>query len=264
MNCQAIQNKILAQADPRQPTEPLRDHLDGCAACQAWWKQAGRLEQLLEHLPAPPPPADKKADVLEELAVAGPLITTVPRPVLAARPLVSRRVLTYTGGLAAAVLVVFGAWFALKPAGTKAVAAEPRHPLLEKVIQRDRDLARADTPTKRLEILAGLADDLAAETRSLARAANPEELKELAGLYQKVVDEGIVTRAKNIPPNSMTLDQKKKLFNQVSKKLADTQAEVEKLSNDVPPESKPALKKIADAARDGQRELAAKLASEGA
>ena len=262
MNCQAIQNKILALADPRQLPEPLRVHLDGCGACQAWWKQAVRLERLLEHLPAPPPPADKKAVVLEEIAT-GSLVATLAPPKATERPLLSRQVLTYAGGLAAAILVVVGAWFALKPGNKNNPYVEaPRHPLLEKVIQRDRDLARAETPNKRLEILGGLADDLAAETRGLARAANPEELKELAGWYHKVVEGGIVEQAKRIPANSMTPDQKKALLNQMARKLGDTEAETVKLSNDVPPESKPALKKIADSARDGQRELA-KLAAGG-
>ena len=220
-----------------------------------------RLELLLEHLPVLPPPTNKKADVLEELHTAGTLISTLPD---ATEKPSSRRILAYAGGIAAAVLVMIGAWLALKPNGNKPAPLEAhRHPLLEKVIQRDRDLARAETPKQRLEILAVLADDLAAETRSLARVANPDELRELAGMYSKVVNDGIVPRASKIPQNSMTPDQKKALLTQMSRKLADTQAEVEKLSNEVPPESKPALKKIADSARDGQKKLAEQLASEG-
>ncbi len=263
MNCQSVQNKVLALPDPRQVGEPLRDHLERCGSCLAWWKHAVRLERMLERLPAPPPPAGKKAAVLEEITAGGPLIATVAHEAPTRRPLISRPVIAYAGGIAAAVMVAFGLWLALKP-GTKnpPTVQAPRHPLLEKVIQRDRELARAETPSRRLEILSSLADDLAGETRGLARAATPEELKELAGWYNKVVDDGLVKQAERLPPNSLTPDQKKALLNSLSRKLADTQMEVEKLSQEVPPASKPALQKIADSARDGQQKLA-KLAGEG-
>ena len=70
MTCQDVQNKILILPDPRRVPEPLREHLDGCPACLAWWKQAAWLERLLEQLPAPPPPADKKSALIDELTSA--------------------------------------------------------------------------------------------------------------------------------------------------------------------------------------------------
>ena len=36
MNCQAIQNRILALPDPRHIPEPLREHVLACAVCLAW------------------------------------------------------------------------------------------------------------------------------------------------------------------------------------------------------------------------------------
>lgn len=265
MNCQAVQNKILALPDPRAVPDTLREHLDGCPACVGFWKQAGRLEHLLERLPVPPPPADKKATLLDELTSAGPVIKSIPRPAPAGRPVVSRQVLTYVGGLAAAVLVATGLWFAVRP-GPKPETAQqpaPRHPLLDKVVQRNVALSRARQPEQRLEILGGLADDLAADTRGLARAANREELDELAAWYKRVVTDGIVRQAENLPPNHLTPDQRKALLNGLAARLAETGAEADKAANEVPPESKPALKRIADTARDGQRRLT-QLAREGA
>jgi hypothetical protein len=263
MNCQTVQNKVLALPDPRQVPDALRDHVAGCPACLAWWKQAARLEQLLELLPAPPPPADKKAAMIGELTEAGPVIKSVPRPAAADRPLVSRRILTYAAGLAAAVLVGVGIWLIAKPGHKQETAqpAGPRHPLLDKVMQRDLALMRANKPEQKLEILGGLADDLAGETRSLARAASADELNELAGLYKQVVNDGIVKQAEGIQPNNMTPDQRKTLFDKLAAKLADTAAEADKAAAEAPPESKPALKRIADTARDGQRKLT--LAREG-
>src|SRR5438067_2200379 len=113
MNCQAVQNKILALPDPRQIPDPLRDHVVGCAACQAWARQAARLEALLAQLPAPAAPAEKKEAMIDELTqpepVIHPMATPATRPsfgLVAARFL--RRNATYVGGLAAAVLVAVG------------------------------------------------------------------------------------------------------------------------------------------------------------
>ena len=262
MTCQDVQNKILILPDPRRVPEPLREHLDGCPACLAWWKQAAWLERLLEQLPAPPPPADKKTALIDELTSAGPIIHTVPRPAAADRPLVTRRTLAYAGGLAAAVLVGVGVWLAVRPSGKpEPPAVAQRHPLLDKMVQRDVALARAETPAKRLEILGALADDLATETRSLARVANPEELNELAGWYKRVVNDGIVRQAENLPRHGLTPDQKKALLDGLAAKLAETGAEADRLANEAPPESKPALKRIAETARDGQQRLS-KLARE--
>src|ERR1044071_8464322 len=68
MNCQAIQNKILALPDPRHVPEPLRAHVLACGACRAWAEQAARLEGLLEQLPVPPAPADRKSALVAELS----------------------------------------------------------------------------------------------------------------------------------------------------------------------------------------------------
>src|SRR5207253_11489459 len=74
MNCQAVQNKILALPDPRLIPDPLREHVAGCAACQAWARQAARLEALVERLPAPAAPADKKGALIDELTGPAPVV----------------------------------------------------------------------------------------------------------------------------------------------------------------------------------------------
>src|SRR4051794_34480520 len=114
MNCQSAQNRILLLPDPRQVPDAVRAHLDECPACLAWWQRAARLERLLEQLPAPPAPADKKAVLIDELTAAGPVIKSVPSDHRGEIPSPGtaflKRVGKYAAALAAAVLVVVGGW----------------------------------------------------------------------------------------------------------------------------------------------------------
>src|SRR5580698_573365 len=150
MNCQTIQNKILNLPDPRVIPDVLRDHVAGCADCRVWAKQAARLESLLEQLPVPPAPGNKKAEMLEDLTSNDPVIT---RPFATpARESSSASFWKFLdqnkmvlGGLAAAVLVAFGGWLLFNRPGTPVVAAAetPRNPFLEKIVQRDLALSKA-------------------------------------------------------------------------------------------------------------------------
>ena len=268
MTCQTIQNKVLALPDPRQVPEPLRDHLDGCAACQAWWRQAVRLERLLENLPTPTPPADKKAVMIDELTTAGPVIKSVPAAARRANgnrfaAVFGTSTAKYVAGLAAAILVGVGGWQLFKPAGSPVVAKEsPRHPLLEKVVQRDVALAKAGSPAERLDVLGGLAEDFATEARSLARVGSAEDLDELARWFDKVVRDGIGQQADHLPPGMNRAD-KKALLDRLTAKLAETGQEADRAIPTAPPQSKAALEKIKYSARDGQAKLREILAREG-
>ena len=205
MNCQAIQNQILALPDPRELSPALREHVLGCATCQAWARQAARLESLLEQLPVPPAPTGKLEALIGELMSADPVIQPMATP--ATRPslgLVAVRFLrsnaTYVSGLAAAVLLAVGI-YALWPTRTPTPKSDivQKHPLLDKMVARDVAMARADSPTKKIEVLSGMADDLATDARSMARLASGSELKQMAGWYEKVVKDGMVKQAESLP-----------------------------------------------------------------
>ncbi|MDB5311075.1 MAG: hypothetical protein JWO38_5277 [Gemmataceae bacterium] len=271
MNCQTLQNRILALPDPRQVPDGLREHLDACPACAAWWKRAAQLEQLLGLLPVPAAPADKKAALLDDLTAAGPVIKSIPsvdrRSGRSAFELVGALPgLKYVAGLAAAVLVVLGGWLVLRPTKQPEVVTHtPRHPFLEKVIQRDLALTQAKTPEQRLEVLGGLADDLSAETRSLARVASQEDLKDLSAQFQKVVDSGIVPQAKKVADlQALTQAQKKALFERLSARLAEAGQQADQAARESPPHAQPVLKAISEKARDGQTKLGALLPGGGA
>ena len=264
MNCQKFQNRILALPDPRQLPENLREHLDACPACMSSWKRAVRLEQLLAQLPTPPAPADKKAALLDELTAAGPVIKSIPS--LERRTGRSIFVRAWSlpavktiAGLAAAVLIAIGGWMMMKPGsgpdGTAKEREGPRDPFLEKLVQRDLALAQAKSPEQRLDVLGGLAADLSAESRSLSKIANPEELRDLSGMFQKVVNEGIVEQVRKLPEHALTQTQKHELLQKLTTKLAEAGQQADQAARESPPHAQPALKTISDTARDGQMKL---------
>jgi hypothetical protein len=123
------------------------------------------------------------------------------------------------------------------------------------VVKRDVALANARTPAERLTVLGGLADDLSAEARELARVAGPKDLEQIAGWFDKVVRDGVVRQAGRVPEHAMTPDEKRKLLGGLAARLGDTAAEAEKLIGEVPPEAQPHLRRIAETAREGQKKL---------
>ncbi len=263
MNCATAQNQIIALPDPRQLSVALRDHVLSCDACRAWASQAARLEALLTQLSVPPAPAEKKEAMIGDLMSADPVIQPMPTP--AARPSFAtvagrflRQNATYVGGLAAAVLVAVGvAWYMNRPVQVTPEFVERQdHPLLKKMVARNVEMARAETPAKRLEVLGGMADEIAGETRGVARVASPAELIELANWYDKVVKDGLVKQSKDLKDSSAP--ERKRLLDPLAAKLnADADA-AEKLAGEAPPDAQPTLKRMADTAREGARELKGK------
>ena len=259
MNCQAVQNRILMLPDPREVPAALREHVLACEGCQAWAKQAARLEAILEQLPAPAAPERKKEAMLGELMQAEPVIR--PRPAREGRPGIAaeflRRNASYVGGLAAAVFVAVGLYaFWPKSTPQPAVVKIEKHPLLEKMVARDVALARAKSPAERLQILNGMADDLATETRGMARIAPGGDLKLMAGWYEKTVRDGMVKQAANLPVE-MSASEKAKLLDSYAAKLDADASAAETLSRESPPDAQPALKRMIDAAREGEKSLRA-------
>jgi hypothetical protein len=253
MNCQTFQNHVLSLPDPRQLPEPLTGHANSCAACTEWWRRAARLETVLAELPVPPAPRDKKGILLEELA----------GPVIASRPMVERRSLwsipavrTFSG-IAAAVLIAVTGWMLVRPgSGTPIAKADPsRDPFLDRIVQRDLALAQARTADQRLGVLGSLADDLSGETRSLSKIASPEELRDLSDLFQKVVNDGIVEQARQLPEHSLTQTQKKELLDRLSNQLSEAGRQADDAAKESPPHAQPALRSISATARNGQAKL---------
>lgn len=263
MNCDAVQNLILALPDPRELTPALREHTRSCAACAAFARRAGKLETVLAALPVPAAPEGKKADLLDDLTRPEPLIMPMPAARRSGGNGVAERAMRFVrrnagavAGLAAAALIaVGGLWFATRPPKPipEELAKVQKHPLLDKVVARDVQLARATSPAQKLEALGGMAEELAGEARGMARLA-PNDLRQMAGWYEKVVREGLVPQSGKLPPH-VPASEKAALLKGIAAKLdADAEA-ADKLSGEAPQDAQPHLKRMADAARDGGKKL---------
>jgi hypothetical protein len=267
MNCHVLQNRILALPDPRQLPPELREHVNACPACLGWWQRAVRLDALLAALPVPPAPADKKAALIDELTAAGPVITSIPSiPRRTGRSFIERTwslpAAKSIAGIAAALFIVFSGWLLIRPSkgpNGSAVESKPRDPFLERIVKRDLALAQARTPDQRLEVLGSLAGDLCTEAKSLSKVANPDELRDLSGMFQKVVNDGIVGQAAHMNPLALTPTQRQELLQKLSARLAEAGQQADQAARESPPHAQPALKTIADTARDGQVKLKAIL-----
>jgi len=267
MDCRSVQNQILGLPDPRELSPVLRQHVLTCKGCREWAQLAARLEGVLEQLPVPAAPGEKKETMLGDLMAAEPVIQTMPEP--AARPGFGTTVLqflrtnaTYVGGLAAAVLVVVGIVRTMWP-GTPTPKPEMvkthKHPLLEKLAREDVAMARADTPAKKLEVLNRMAAIIANDqdgARGMAHIASGAELKQMAGWYESVVKSGMMKRAEDLQGQpTVPLAEKKKLLEALAGKLGAEAAETEKMAAEARQDARQALERIAGAAREGEKAL---------
>jgi len=134
--------------------------------------------------------------------------------------------------------------------------ASPRDPFLEKVVQSNVALAKADTPAKKLEVLATRSDLFSAEARNLARLASPDELNDFVLWYEKTKDSIVKQAGKwQAQPLATDLNERKNQLASLARKMGATADEMRKAAGEVPPNAKPVLERIADTAQDGQKAL---------
>jgi hypothetical protein len=122
-------------------------------------------------------------------------------------------------------------------------------PLVTKLMACDLKLAEAETTGERVKALAELADALQMETQLLSKSAPPAELNKLAVFFKKVIEDGVVARARDLP-----MGERVDVLKEVAAQLAKTTSETETLAQ-AAPQSAPALRMIAAAAREGDATL---------
>ena len=253
MNCSQCQRLLLEdQARPE-----VEAHLAECMACRQWHKMLLQIESHVPLLPVPPSP--RKLQLQEEL-IHGP--ETIPFPTPAPPSRLSRnrwrKLAIGTSGLAAAgVLIACGIFLGnmLSPPGKKTEpvvknASESDKTLAGKLLELDMKLAQSDSPRERVETLAKLAKNLEGESRSLAQVAGPKDLQTLAKLYTKVVEEGLVQRARKLPAA-----QRRQVLDPILGQLMLAKTEAEQMAQKAPPESAVPFQTIAAASRNGDLQL---------
>lgn len=256
MTCDIAHDRLLALADPTRPQADLAAHLAGCDLCIRYQARLLTLADDLRALPAPESELAKIA-FAQQLTAIGPVITSLPSRTRS--PFVRWRELARpVGGLAAAVAVGVGLWSVIP--GKKLPGPEPefaRHELLKKVVSLDAELARMTDPKARIPKLTEMAEAVRIESRDVHPAArDKDQMRSLAGMYRKVVMEGIVAQANKIDRFDLVAERQAVLRG-TADQLAAAAAESKRLaaSPGAPPSAKESLEDMAQTAETGRKEL---------
>ena len=262
MTCDVATHRLLALPDPRQLPDDVRAHLVSCAACQGRSVALVRIEELIPRIPVPAASESVKQAFLDKIEAETPVIRTMP--VLPRRDsgfqwqkaLAGRWQTAAT--LATGVLLTFGVWWTASSPRTTVVAeaAPPRYDGLSKEVRSLVALTRAESPTQRLTAWTGAEADLRQELRTVYRVAAEDDLRALARRYERVIDDGIVRQATQLPEH-LPPTERQSLVGTAAGQLTEAETEARRLAASAPPPTQKQLQRIADLARDGRLKLLA-------
>jgi hypothetical protein len=259
MNCELTRRRLLAAEHPARPGPDVKRHLAACPACRAWQQGLAALEAQVALLPVPH--SDGKRRLLKDiLAPAGagaaralaPLGVVLPMP--RTTPLKERGLQKLSLAVAvAAAVVLFAVGLALWPSGKDAPVARtpPTGPLHEYVQRLEERLHGVDTPRRRVEVVAQYLDALRREADVLALAAtDADELAVVAEAYGRVVRDNLKGFARELSPGDRA-----EVLAAVAEQLGREESHFRQLASNAVWVSKGPLTQIADAAREGERDL---------
>jgi hypothetical protein len=124
--------------------------------------------------------------------------------------------------------------------------------VVARFVEHNLRLAQSYDPTEQLQLLTAMAADLRQEAFRLARDGAPEDLPLLSMLHERVLQRGLVGRARSLPAAGRA-EQQAVLLAQ----LRQTEAEVEELVRQMPPAVADFLRPIGEAAGNAARQVAA-------
>jgi hypothetical protein len=270
MNCDIAQNRLAAHDGEHLP-EDLAGHVKACALCQRYQARLVELHQQLAALPAPDSTATRLA-FLDALTAAGPVIKSIPtlpsqsgsgtawRSV--ARSLTWRPI---AAGLAATVVVGVILWQGQRgeTVAEPDIAVGPRHELLKNVVAYNAQLSQADTPQERIPVLTDMALAITEEARGVYKAARTQEdVRSLAGMFDKVVRDGIVAQAGKFPRFAPP-GERQQVLTRAADQLAVAASDARMMAGTAPPQVKEALEAMAVSAQTGQVTLRKLALGEG-
>jgi hypothetical protein len=258
MNCPEIHNRLLAVASYDELPPKLQRHVETCELCARFLDRAKLLNAELAAL-AVPSSEDRKQAFLAELAADGPIIKTIPRTYansnrewgVLLKPLL---------GLAAAVAVGVGIWALVPSPSQPIVQHEPfRHELLQRVVKLNRELAAAANPHEQLNTMTKLATELRLETTQLAKVADEHELRSLATMYERVVAQGVVAKAKQLTHFNSTAVERHEVLTAARTELSQTAMAATGLMTTASPQTRQSLQRIVTTAQEGLHQLSLEI-----
>ena len=247
MTCDDIQTRLFALPDPGRPPADLRPHLKTCPRCAAVLAAIAEVESAVARMPVPDGSA-AKVEFLKRFTDPT-VITLAPAP--ARKP--SRFRWQHAAGLAAGVLVAIGGWFVNRP-GPEVVRAGPRHDLLQKEVRHVVELTKAKSADERMVIWTKAAIDFQDEMETLYQVAPQYDLDALAGMFARVVDEGVIGQAEKLPPFLPPADRHAQLTDAAGR-LGTVETKAKKLLKTARLDAKPFLERMARKAKDGKDRL---------
>jgi hypothetical protein len=214
-----------------------------------------RVDCAIGDAPVPPSDGRVKSDLIAQFrAVSTPRSTRIAKPIkkpvvvpyVPRPPLGDRLARLWPAGLmAAAVLVGVLAWLGRGNKDEGTLAAAPRDPMLEAVVQAKVDLDTADSTEKRLVVLDKLAATIHEEATTLSKVTPGKEMESLAKLYDQVVTQALVVAARDLLP-----DERMIVLRPIADRLSLAEQNANRLAAEAPKNSEQPLRDIAKAAGD--------------
>jgi hypothetical protein len=266
MNCEVVQRQLLSREDPDSPTAAASAHLADCAACREWLLRLVQIERAVIHLPVPPAEAARSAlmrRILAQKAGTAPPAGPHRRPSVAMilgswimDPHSSPRRRVAAGlvaGVAAAMLLFVLGWLVWYGGNEPAPSPGPRvvDPLAQDLRRYKIEAGETANPRDRVGVMAKAAEELRGRAAALPAGAETD-LIDLAQLYTRVVDEGIVKTAEGLSP-----EDRRTILASIAKDLGEADTHWQRLSQQtgLSKQASRALERAALSARNGKERL---------
>jgi hypothetical protein len=256
MNCDIARRRLLAGEHPDRPTDDVRRHLDACASCRAWGRRLALVERQIPRLPVPASSA-QAVFVRRFLRTGGPVVRRVPLPWTTPPRQRGLQKLSLAVALAAVLAVFTLGWWTWPHVPAPAPHREPAWIVQ---IHKERDGIRVLVePGERVERLTALALKLRGQARTLTRDGDAEDLGRLARVYRELIGGDLMDHARAVPAAQRAIE-----LAGARRELSDAESEFRRAANDAfrsGASTADSLQELADAARDGQRNLQALLSA---
>jgi hypothetical protein len=268
MTCETLQQRLLALPDIGSVPADLNQHVSTCPACTKFRAGLAKLDRLVPKIRVPA--STGKAAFVSQLETLD-LPPIIKRRVLAKRDSGSvfsglwktRREWQYGAGIAAALLIGVGIWWAntSNRNGPPTEVAKLRHELLKKEVAHLATLTKADTATQKIAVWSNVTAELHTEAKVVYKIASTDEMNSLEKMFGRAVTEGLLVQAQHLPV-TMSPAEKQTALAEANTKLQAAETETETLAKEAPPQAQGALKKMAVTARAAQSRLKAIIRGE--